>query len=61
MTKRISKFAWRAYPWLSAGVLLQTGGCNFNFNELLAGLTTSIVNALITDIVFGVFNVGAGF
>ena len=48
----------RIAPLLGAGMLLQTGGCNLDINTLAAGLATSIVNNLITNLVFGAFNLG---
>lgn len=45
--------------WLAvcgAGALFQAGGCMVNTNELLAGLTTTVLNNLISSLVFGAFN-----
>lgn len=39
-----------------AGILLQTGGCMVGTNEVLAGLTTSVVYNLISSLVSGAFN-----
>ena len=43
---------------LGAGMLLQAGGCNPDINALAAGLATSITSNLITNLVFGAFNLG---
>jgi len=59
MSHRLGRMMRRFSPVLGAGILLQAGSCSFNFNELGASLTAAIVNELITDFVFGVFNVGA--
>jgi hypothetical protein len=56
MSHRLTRLMRRVSPLLGAGVLLQTGSCATNMNEILAGLTNSIVNELITGIVFGFFN-----
>ncbi len=40
-------------------MLLQAGGCTVNFNELFAGLATSVINELITGIIFGAFNLAS--
>jgi len=44
---------------LGAGVLLQAGGCTVDINSLAAGLTQSIINTIVADFIFGIFNVGA--
>ncbi len=46
-------------PVLSAGLLLQAGGCNFNGSNTLQQLTTLIANNLIVDFVFGAFSLPA--
>ena len=58
MSQRINRMFRKIAPVLGAGMLLQTGGCNLDINTLTAGLVTSIVNNLITNLVFGSFNLG---
>ncbi len=41
---------------LATGMLFQTGGCSFDTNSVFAGLTTQIVGSVVSDFVFGVFN-----
>lgn len=57
MSNRLNRLMRRITPLLGAGILLQAGSCSVNFNELVAGLMTSVVNELITGIIFGAFNV----
>ena len=57
MSNRLNRLMRRVTPFLGAGMLLQAGGCTVNFNELFAGLATSVVNELITGIIFGAFNI----
>jgi len=59
MTMRMNRVLRRVAPLLSAGVLLQAGGCAFDTNTLVLGLLTSIAQSIITDLVFGLFNVAA--
>ena len=59
MSQRINRMFRRFAPVLGAGMLLQAGGCNLDINTLAAGLVTSIANNLITNLVFGAFNLGA--
>ena len=59
MNQRINRMFRRIAPVLGAGMLLQSGGCNLDINTIAAGLATSIVNNLITNLVFGAFNLGA--
>ena len=56
MTKRWNALTRKLAPVLAAGMLLQAGGCEFNTSELAAGLVTSIANSVLTNLVFGVFN-----
>ena len=57
MIVRFQRMKRRLYPILGAGVLMQTGTCSgVDFTELVTGLTTAIVNELITGIVFGSLN-----
>jgi len=46
------------YPLLGAGLLLQATSCTFN--DLGASLASAITNQLITNFVFGVFNLRGG-
>lgn len=55
MRKRMAKLVARSAALLSAGVLFQTAGCDPG--AIVAGLTSSIVNTVISDLVFGAFNV----
>jgi len=57
MMNRFYALARRTAPPLGAGMLLQTGGCPIDTTTLAAGLLTSIANSLISNIVFGAFNV----
>ena len=57
MMNRMHSLARRTAALLSAGMLLQTGGCAIDTNAILSGLATSIANNLISSIVFGAFNV----
>jgi hypothetical protein len=56
MTRRFQWITRRAAALLTAGVLLQTGGCNFDLTTLASGLLTSIANTLLTTYVSGAFN-----
>ena len=56
MTKRMYLIARRVVPLLSAGMLLQAGGCAVDTNALFTGLATAIANNLISSFVFGSFN-----
>jgi len=40
---------------LSAGVLIQAGGCISNPSELFGGLLASVANSTIANFVFGAF------
>lgn len=55
----------RAYrklvPLLMAGALLQSPSCSLDTAALASGLVTSVANSFITNLVFGLFNVGTGF
>lgn len=58
MSRGVRVFWKRALlPFLAAGTLLQAASCSAN--ELIAGLTTSILSAYVTDIVFGAFNLSS--
>ncbi len=54
MMTRLSSFVRRAVPLLSTGMLLQAGGCDLN--SLAAGVAGSVLNSLISSLVFGAFN-----
>lgn len=56
MIKHWPKLYRKMAPFLCAGLLLQTGGCTFDSSALLTGLFTLILNNIITDLVFGFFN-----
>ena len=56
MTKRLTHFARRIVPIVSAGLLFQANGCSLDANSLAAGLATTIANNLINSFVFGAFN-----
>ena len=55
MTKHLNLMMRKLTPLLTAGVLLQTGGCEFDTANLSSGLITSIANSLISSFVFGLF------
>jgi len=59
MSRFYGRFVRKCSPWLGAGVLLQAGGCTVDINSLAAGLTQSIINTIVADFIFGIFNVGA--
>lgn len=56
-TMQWNRLMRRAYPFFTAGLLLQAGGCGgVDFTQLATGLTNAIVNELITGLVFGSLN-----
>ena len=59
MTNPMTKVMRKISPWLAAGVLLQAGSCSVDTTTLATGLVQSLANALISDLIFGLFNVGA--
>ena len=59
MTRFWIMLSRRMHPLLAAGVLLQVGGCTIDFNNIAAGLVTSIVNTFVTDFIFSLLNVAA--
>ena len=61
MGRKLIRFARHVMPVLAAGTLLQSSGCSLDVSSLAAGLTTSIANSFITNLIFGLFNVGTGF
>ncbi len=56
MIKYLHTTTRRITAVLSAGLLLQAGGCYFDRAELAAGLVSSIVNNLLGSYIFGAFN-----
>ncbi len=56
MKRRLSMYAQKASLIITAGMLFQAGGCSFDTNSVVAGLTTQIVGTFISDFVFGAFN-----
>ncbi len=56
MTKRWNTILRRLTPVLTAGMLLQAGGCTVDTANLFGSLLTSVANALVSDFVFGAFN-----
>jgi len=58
MSHRLTRTMRRLYPLLGAGLLLQASSCTFN--DLGASLASAITNQLITNFVFGVFNLRTG-
>ncbi len=63
MTRHWNSIVRKMAPALSAGLLLQAGGCDIvDPNMIAEGLLTAIANNLISSFVFGVFNIPfAGF
>jgi hypothetical protein len=61
MANRIQQVMRRVAPLASAGILLQTTGCQVNTAELLAGLTSTIITNAVTAWVFNMFSLGTGF
>lgn len=53
MARRYNAFLKKITPFLGAGLLLQTGGCDLSGS--FAGLLTSVAQAIIQDVVLGVF------
>lgn len=58
MTKRLNKVLRRFVPLVSTGLLFQANGCTIDSNALVTGLTTTIVNNLISSFVYGALGVG---
>ncbi|UCF35071.1 MAG: hypothetical protein JSV78_07135 [Phycisphaerales bacterium] len=56
MKRRWDRLLRTATPLLTAGVLLQAGGCTVDANLVFQGLLSSIVDSLISSLVFGAFN-----
>ena len=57
MTRCWNSFVRKAGPLLGAGLLLQVGSCAVDPNAVVGGLVTTVLNNLITSVVFGAFNV----
>lgn len=55
MKKRWNSFTRKMAPVLAAGMLLQAAGCEFNTDELVGGLFTTIATTLLSSFVFGAF------
>jgi hypothetical protein len=47
-------------PLMSAGMLLQAGGCSFNTDAIVQSLILDVANDLVASILFGIFP-AAGF
>ena len=54
--KRILTTTRKWAPLLAAGMLFQAGGCSLDFQGVAGGLITSIINTLISSLVFGTLN-----
>ncbi len=59
MMNRFRLLARRALPLLSAGVLLQAGSCAIDTQSIAQGVATSVLNSLISSLVFGAFGLAA--
>ena len=58
MTRHWNAIVRKTVPALSAGLLLQAGGCDIaDPNTIAQGLFTTIANNVISSFVFGVFNI----
>jgi len=51
-----SRYLQKASLIVTAGILFQSGGCSFDTNSLIAGLTNQVVGSFVSDFVFGAFN-----
>jgi len=56
MTKRFSSLTRKLTPWFAAGMLLQAGGCQFDVAEGAASLISAVGGSIISNIVYGAFN-----
>jgi hypothetical protein len=56
MTRRWNRLLRTVTPLLTAGVLLQAGGCSVDANLVFQGLLSSVVDSLISSLVFGAFH-----
>ena len=59
MTRHVHRISRRIAAVLSAGVLLQAGGCEFNSAELASGLISAFISNFIGGYVYGAFNLVA--
>ena len=57
MTRRWNLLVRKMSPLLAAGMLLQAGSCAVDPNAIAQGLFSAIVNQLISNLVFGLFNI----
>jgi len=60
MTNRWNALLRKFAPLLSAGMLLQAGGCSFNTDAIVQSLVLGVVNDLVASFLFGIFP-AAGF
>ena len=60
MTNRWNVLMRKVAPLLSAGMLLQAGGCSFNTDAIVQSLVLGVANDLVASILFGIFP-AAGF
>ncbi len=56
MTNRLYFFGRRWAAIMGAGMLLQAGTCTLDTNALAANLTTSIIQNVLANFIFGAFN-----
>lgn len=61
MYQKFVRACRKSAPVVAAGVLLQAGSCAIDPATLASDLVTSVANSFITNLVFGLFNVGTGF
>lgn len=57
MTRQWHSIVRKMAPILSAGLLLQAGGCSIDLGTTIQGLVTAAVNDLIASFVYGLFNI----
>ncbi len=53
MNVRMQKLMRRAMPFLAAGILLQTGGCDVG--GIVGGLASTLAGAVLSDLIYGSF------
>lgn len=56
MTSLWYRVGRKVIPWLGAGVLLQTGGCDFSGGTILQTVLSVVLNNFFTDLAIGIFN-----
>lgn len=61
MGKCFDSLLRKVVPILSAGMLLQTGGCTFDAGSAAQTLGDFVLARIVSSIVFGAFNVSGGF